>query len=223
MKILLTGFEPFGGSDVNPSQQIVRSLSGRTVNGVELATALLPVDSVRGPAEAVLALHAHRPDVVLSLGQASGRPALNIERVALNLADYSIADNTGQKAVDQAVVAGGPAAYFVTVPLRAMLAAVKEANVPADLSLSAGTFLCNAVLYTVLHHIAVNGLPMRAGFIHVPALPEQAAARPSTPSMSLETMLIGVSAAIRALAAGSQAIDAPGQAIQYAGRSTQND
>jgi pyroglutamyl-peptidase len=203
MKLLLTGFEPFGGSSVNPSQEIVRALAGRHFPGVEIATALLPVDSERGPAEALLAVQTCRPDAVLSLGQANGRAVLSIERVALNLADYAMPDNAGTRAADQPVVTGGPAAYFVTLPVRALLAAVRAANIPAELSLSAGTFLCNQVLYAVLHHIAASGVPTRAGFIHVPSLPEQVANRPENssriPSMSLETMIAGVSAAITAI------------------------
>ena len=199
MKLLLTGFEPFGGSDVNPSQQIVQALAERRFESVELYTALLPVDSVRGPGEALAAIREFHPDTVLSLGQANGRAALSIERVAVNLADYAIPDNSGTRTVDQPIVAGGPAAYFVTLPVRAMLAAIEAADVPAELSLSAGTFLCNHVLYAVLHYIAANALPVRAGFIHLPSLPEQVIHRPPAPSMSLETMITGISAAIKAI------------------------
>jgi pyroglutamyl-peptidase len=200
MKLLLTGFEPFGGSNVNPSQQIVRALADRPIEGVQIYTALLPVDNVRGPAEALTAMQTYNPDTVLSLGQANSRVALSIERLAVNLADYAIPDNAGTRVVDRSIVTGGPAAYFVTLPVRALLAAIREANVPAELSLSAGTFLCNQVLYAVLHHISINGLPTRAGFIHVPSLPEQVVDQPRIPSMSLETMIAGVSAAIKALA-----------------------
>lgn len=203
MIVLLTGFEPFGGSNVNPSQEILRVLAGRHFSGVDIVTASLPVHSQRGPAEALLAIQAYQPDSVLSLGQANGRAALSIERVAINLADYATPDNAGTRAADQPVIAGGPAAYFVTLPVRALLAAVRAANVPAELSLSAGTFLCNQVLYAVLHHVAVSGMTTRAGFIHVPSLPEQVANRPENsariPSMSLDTMIAGVSAAITAL------------------------
>jgi pyroglutamyl-peptidase len=203
MKMLLTGFEPFGGSAVNPSIQVVRALAGR-IDGVDVSTAMLPVDHISGPATLVLALETYKPDAVLCLGLASGRSALSIERVAVNLADYAIADNTGAVVTDEPVVPGGPAAYFVTLPVRAMLAAVLAAGVPAELSLSAGTFLCNQVLYTLLHHLAVNNLAIPAGFIHMPALPEQGAERIASsksqiPTMSLDTMIAGVSAAVRAI------------------------
>jgi pyroglutamyl-peptidase len=202
MRMLLTGFEPFGGSNVNPSIEVVRALAGTQLDGIELSTAQLPVDRVSGPATLVFALETYKPDAVLCLGQAMGRQVLSIERVALNLMDYSIADNTGSMVTDEPVVPGGPAAYFVTLPVRAMLAALKPVGVPGELSLSAGTFLCNQVLYALLHHLAVNGLSIPAGFIHVPALPVQVADRPSlAPSMSLDTMITGVSAALRAIGA----------------------
>ena len=198
MKILLTGFEPFGGDTTNPSAQVVEYLAQQSLMGCEIAVAILPVDRWRGPAAALSAIEMHRPDVVLSLGQATGRSAISIERVAVNLMDYRIADNVGHVAADEPIVADGPAAYFATVPVREMLAAVHQAGVPAELSLSAGTYLCNQVLYAVLHHLEQTG--RRAGFIHLPMLPEQAAAqsRP-TPSMGLETLLSGVQAAVSAV------------------------
>jgi pyroglutamyl-peptidase len=202
MRLLLTGFEPFGGSSVNPSQQIVQAVQQQRFAGLELRTAILPVDGATAPAAVIAAVQAQRPAVVICLGQATGRAVLSIERVAVNLLDYRIPDNAGKLIEDEPVVAGGPAAYFVTLPVRAMLVAVKAADVPVELSLSAGTFLCNQVLYALLHHIAVNTLAVRAGFIHVPSLPEQAATSARvTPSMSLDTMVRGVEAALAACVA----------------------
>ena len=200
MKLLLTGFEPFGGSTVNPSIQVVRALTDAPPDGIDLHATMLPVDRVSGPATLVLAVETFKPDVVLCLGQATSRSVISIERVAVNLLDYTIADNSGALVTDEPIVPDGPAAYFVTLPVRDMLNAVRAAGVPAELSLSAGAFLCNQALYTLLHHVAVNSLSMRAGFIHVPALPEQVVDRsPSVPSMGLETMVTGVRAAISAL------------------------
>jgi pyroglutamyl-peptidase len=200
MRVLLTGFEPFGGSVVNPSIEAARALAGTSLDGVTFSTAMLPVDRISGPATLVLALETHKPDAVVCLGQAMGRQALSIERVALNLMDYAIADNAGNIATDEPVVADGPAAYFVTLPVRAMLAAVQGAGVPVELSLSAGTYLCNQVLYALLHHLAVNHISTPVGFIHLPALPAQSAARPSpVPSMILETMIEGVRTAVIAI------------------------
>lgn len=206
MRVLLTGFEPFDGSPINPSALLAQRISERDVAGCELRAAILPVDRWRGPAAVVKAIDDFNPDIVLSLGQASGRGAISIERVAVNLMDYRIADNAGHIATDEPIVPAGPAAYFATLPVREMCAAAQQAGVPAELSLSAGTYLCNQVLYTVLHHLERR--PMRtglAGFIHVPMLPEQAAAQMAaqsrltpTPSMGLETMKSGVEAALEA-------------------------
>lgn len=200
MKLLLTGFEPFAGSPVNPSEMIVRALQQTGVGGIDVCFAILPVERAQASPAILAAMQMHSPDVVVSLGQATGRAAISIERVAVNLEDYTIPDNTGQLVTDEPVIAGGPAAYFATLPVRAMMQAVCAAGIPAELSLSAGAYLCNRVIYAVLHHIATEGLPVRAGFIHVPMLPEQVVGRTwSTPSMSLETMIAGVRAALSAL------------------------
>lgn len=201
MRLLLTGFEPFGGQSVNPSERVVEALRAQPFPGVDLCTKILPVDHERGPATLLAAVEAAQPDVVLCLGEAGRRMRLVIERVAINLLDYPIADNTGRHIVDQPIVADGPAAYFVTLPVRALHAAVRECGVPVELSLSAGTFLCNQVTYTLLHHLAISGATSRAGFIHLPFLPEQAAREPgAVPSMSLEPMLRGLSTMIALLA-----------------------
>ena len=201
MKLLLTGFEPFAGAVTNPSEMIVRRLAGKEIRGLDTTTVILPVDCVQASAAVIAAIDAHRPDVVVSLGQAARRMAISIERIAVNLMDYPIPDNGGYQPVDQPVVTGGPAAYFVTLPVKTMLAAVKASGVPGELSLTAGLYACNHIAYTILHHIAVHQLPARAGFIHVPLLPEQAAPNtPLTPTMSLDTMIVGVAAALGAIA-----------------------
>lgn len=188
MKILLTGFEPFGGSAMNPSTLVVQKLG---TDGI--ATAILPVDRVGGPEALLAALDQHQPDVLLMLGQAAGRATISIERVAINLMDYRIADNSGQLVSDEAIAPDGPAAYFATVPVRAMLNALLAAGIPAALSLSAGAYLCNQVMYAALHHIAQRNFATRAGFVHLPMLPEQAAAeKREWPSMALATMVAGV-------------------------------
>jgi len=201
MKLLLAGFEPFGGSAVNPSEQVVRALAQESLPGIALHTAILPVDRVNGPATLIRAVQEYQPDAVLCLGEAPGRTAISIERVAINLMDYRIADNAGNQAQDEPIVPDGPAAYFVTLPVRAMLEAIRAANVPAELSLSAGAFLCNQVLYTLLHHLALNSPGIRAGFAHVPPLPEQVVNKDRLiASMGLDIMLTGIRAAISAVA-----------------------
>jgi len=200
MKLLLTGFEPFGESLVNPSEQVVRALAGEALPGVTLQTAILPVDRVAGPAGLLQAVQTGQPEAVLCLGEAARRMALSFERIAINLLDYRIADNAGHQATDEVIVPGGPAAYFTTLPVRAMRDAVLAAGVPAELSLSAGSFLCNQVLYELLHYLSLHSLNVPAGFVHLPVLPEQAVQRrPLIPSMGLETMLKGIRAAILAL------------------------
>ena len=198
MKLLLTGFEPFAESKINPSEQVVRALAHQKFRGVDLRTAILPVERKRGPGILIRAVERHKPDAVLCLGEAQRRMVVSIERIAINLLDFRIAENTGKKIVDEPIVRDAPAAYFTTLPVRKMYDAVRKANVPAELSLSAGAFLCNQVTFELLHHIAENNLNIRAGFVHLPALPVQVVARDILiPSMSLDTMVIGVRAAIQ--------------------------
>ena len=202
MNVLLTGFEPFGGSQVNPSAQVVRTLARDGLPGVALHSAILPVDRQGGPATLLNAVRALHPDAIVCLGEATRRMAISIERVAINLLDYRMADNAGHQAIDEPIVPDGPAAYFVTLPVRAMLEAVRAAGIPAELSLSAGAFLCNQVTYELLHYLTTHQLDIPAGFVHLPALPEQVTnAYPPMPSMALDTMARGICAIIGALQA----------------------
>jgi pyroglutamyl-peptidase len=202
MNVLLTGFEPFGGSHVNPSEQVVRTLARDGVPGVALHSVILPVDRQGGPATLLNAVRALHPEAILCLGEAARRAAISIERVALNLLDYRMADNAGHQVIDEPIVPNGPAAYFVTLPVRAMLEAVRMAGIPTELSLSAGAFLCNQVTYELLHYLTTHQLDIPAGFVHLPALPEQVTnAYPPLPSMALETMARGICAVIGALQA----------------------
>jgi pyroglutamyl-peptidase len=187
MKILLTGFEPFGDSPLNPSQMLVDSAPDILSNKAEIVRAILPVDKDGGPAALLAALEEHQPEAVLCFGLAAGRPQISLERVAINLMDYRLPDNAGTTVQDTPIDPEGPAAYFSTLPLRAMLAALRAADIPAALSLSAGAYLCNQVFYTLMHTLAARGQSIPAGFIHLPALPEQAAQTDkATPSMSLD-------------------------------------
>ncbi|MFM7050655.1 MAG: pyroglutamyl-peptidase I [Planctomycetota bacterium] len=202
-RILVTSFEPFGGSPVNPTMRIAELLRGAPSQGASLSFATLPV--VTGTADgsawsALLPLiERNRPAAVVSLGESAKAERINLERVAVNLRDARIADNTGVQLRDLPVVEGAPDAYFATLPVRAMLEACASAGVAAELSLSAGAFLCNETMFRTLHHAAARRLPLRAGFIHVPQLPEQAAAR-GGPSMDADTAARGVRAALEALA-----------------------
>jgi len=201
MKILLTGFEPFDGSDINPSERVAQALHEQVIAGAEINSAILPVDWQRAPEVLDQALDAYRPDAVVCLGEASGRTAISIERIAINLLDFRIPDNSGAKITDQPVISQAPAAYFSTLPVREMLDAIQQCGVPAELSLSAGTYLCNQVMYTLLHGLAERKRAIPAGFIHLPSLPQQAAARGlRQPSMSLETQVLGLRAALEVIA-----------------------
>jgi pyroglutamyl-peptidase len=193
--ILLTGFEPFNGAAVNPSWEAVRALDGWTGPGFHVVARELPC--VFGRATEVLraAIDEVRPDVVIAVGQAGGRSELSVERVALNVDDATIADNAGQQPVDVTIAASGPAAYFSTLPIKAIVRALRLRGFPAGVSQTAGTFVCNHVFYGLLH--ATAGQALKAGFIHVPFLPEQAAERPERPpSMALRDIVDGLRIAV---------------------------
>lgn len=192
--LLLTGFEPFGGETVNPAWEIARSLDGALIEGVRVRAWQLPC--VFGAALRALdeALRAHAPVLVLALGQASGRCDLSLERVAINVDDARIPDNAGAQPVDEPVLPGAPAAYFSTLPIKAMVAGLRAAGYPASVSQSAGTFVCNHVFYGLQHRLA--GTAVRGGFMHIPLLPEQAARHPGQPSLPLSTLVEGTRLAL---------------------------
>lgn len=201
MQIILTGFEPFGGSNLNPSERAALALHGQEIAGAAISSLILPVDWQKGPQALLAALHERRPDAVVCLGEAPNRAVISVERIAINLLDFNIPDNSGAVVTDQPVIPDGPAGYFSTLPVRAMFEAIQGAGIPAELSLSAGSYLCNAILYHLLHYQAGQGQPAQGGFIHLPRLPQQAVdARQSNPTMSLETILTGLRAALEAIA-----------------------
>lgn len=193
-KLLITGFDPFGGERVNPSWEAVRRLPDR-IGNVHITKRQIP--TVFGLAgQTVLQAAAELgPDVILCVGQAGGRKAVTPEVIGINLREARIPDNAGVQLTNVPVAEDGPAAYFATVPVRDMVAAIQQENLPAALSYSAGTFVCNDVLYTLLHHFA--GSETKAGFIHVPFLPEQAGE--NVPSLPLADIVRALSAAIACL------------------------
>lgn len=202
MKILVTGFEPFDGNSVNPSEQVVKRLvEYNPIEKVKLETLILPVDQFRAPVLLLNAIDEGNPQAVICLGEAQTRAAISIERVAVNLMDFRIADNCGNLVVDEEIIPGGPAAFFTTLPVRDMYDEIKTHGVPVELSLSAGAFLCNQVMYRLLHHLKDRQPQIPAGFIHLPRLPEQAARNTiMQPSMSIETSTLGITIAIQILA-----------------------
>ena len=197
--ILLTGFEPFGGEAVNPSWEIARALDGWTGAGIPVRTALLPCVFGEAIQRLDAALNEWRPTLVLCLGQAGGRDGISIERAALNVDDARLPDNGGRQPIDEAVVAGGPTAYFSTLPIKAIVHDLRAADIAAAVSNTAGTFVCNHVFYALMHRLAtVPALARtRGGFVHVPYLPEQAGGRPGVPGMALATQIEALRVTIR--------------------------
>ena len=202
MKILLTGFEPFGGDVVNPSWEIARALDGTTVGGAQVVACQLPCVFGRAPQVLQQALAQGPFVLVVALGMAGSRTGLSFERVAINLDDAPIPDNAGQQPVDVAVLPLGPAAYFSSLPVKRMLDAVRAAGIAAETSQTAGTFVCNHVFYQLMHTLAGMPNAPRAGFIHVPVLPEQQALHPLGQAMALSMQVEGVRVALQAALAG---------------------
>ena len=195
--VLVTGFTPFGGEGANPSWELVRQLPD-TVAGYVVEKLRVPTEFGKAIDIAAKAIDKLQPQVVLCFGQAGGRSHMSVERVAINVDDARIPDNAGLQLIDQPIRANAPAAYFCTVPVKAMVAGMSRAGVPTEVSNSAGTFVCNHLIYGVLNHIAVQGYATRAGFIHVPFMESQILDRRDTPAMSLATMINGAKAAIMA-------------------------
>ena len=192
-KVLLTGFEPFGNATSNPSGEIVRQISGDNI-----VTAILPVAYAQSAERLLSLIEEHKPDVVICLGQAEGRTAITPERVAINLDDARLADNQGVLRNDVKILEDGPDAYFSTLPVNDIVAAIKAQGIPAAVSLSAGAFLCNHVFYVAQNKFA--GSDVRSGFVHVPLMDSQAAEFPGLPTMPLDQMVLAVRAMIDVVA-----------------------
>jgi pyroglutamyl-peptidase len=193
--VLLTGFEPFGGDALNPSWDAVRRLEGEVIAGHRIVAACLPVEF--GRSLEVLRTHVERlrPGLVLAVGLAGGRAAISLERVAINVDDARIPDNAGRQPVDEPIDPAGPAACFARLPLKAVLVALRDAGIPAEVSQTAGTFVCNHVFYGLMRLLEGSGA--RGGFIHVPYCPSQAAYHPGAPSMAPETVVEALRIAVR--------------------------
>ncbi|MFL6592623.1 MAG: pyroglutamyl-peptidase I [Luteimonas sp.] len=186
--ILLTGFAPFGGEDHNPSWEAVSRLDGIIIGGHRVVGRRLPVEF--GVSLDVLreSIDALAPVLVLCVGQAGGRAQLSIERVAINVDDARIPDNAGRSPIDEAIAADGPAAYFATLPIKAMLGELRTAGIPAEISQTAGTYVCNHVFYGLMHALR-NRPEVRGGFVHIPYSPAQAAMHPGAPRLAVDTVV----------------------------------
>lgn len=198
MKILVTGFDPFGGEKINPALEAVKGLADN-IQGAEIKK--LEIPTVFGKSAEVVkeAIKEFQPDYVLNIGQAGGRSAITPERVAINVDDARIADNEGNQPIDIAIQEDGDAAYFTQLPVKAMVTAIKKAGIPGTVSNTAGTFVCNHIMYQVQYMIHKDFPAVKGGFIHVPYIPEQVVDKTGQPAMSLSDMTKGLTAAIEAM------------------------
>ena len=196
MNILITGFAPFGGDGENPSQLALEALPG-AIAGARLAKRLLPVSFLAAQRAVCAAIASERPDAVLLTGLAGGRAKISLERAALNVKDARMPDNDGDCPVDQPIRADGPAAYFATLPLKAMVARMLSQDIPARISNTAGTYVCNDLMYRLLHLLATAYPGVKGGFLHVPYATSQR--HPALPSMPLGEIARGLQCAIEAM------------------------
>lgn len=198
MKVLVTGFDPFGGDKVNPAYEAVKKMPAE-ISGAEIIK--LEVPTVFGKSSQVVreAIKEHQPEIVICVGQAGGRSAVSFERVAINLAEARIPDNEGNQPFDTVLEEDGPAAYFTTLPIKAMTKNVHDHGLPAYISYTAGTFVCNDIMYRLLHVLHTEFPTIRGGFIHVPFSPDQVIDRPvGTASMSLDDIADSLTYAVEA-------------------------
>jgi len=195
-KILVTCFDPFDGASVNPSQMAVTQLPDE-IEGVAIIKQVIPTVFNKSIDALYTTLKAEAPDAVLCVGQAGGRPNMTVERVAINIDDARIPDNEGGQPIDRPVVADGAPAYFATLPIKAMVENCNKAGVPAAISNTAGTFVCNHLMYAACHYAALHQPTLKAGFIHIPFVPEQTTDKPTMPSMSCADIIKGLKSFIR--------------------------
>ena len=200
MKILVTGFDPFGGESINPALEVIKSLP-KQIAGAEILLEEIPTVFYQAASVLEKDMVKYVPDIVLCIGQAGGRTELTPERVAINQDDARIPDNLGQQPIDTMICEDGQPAYFSTLPIKAMVEAIRAAGLPASVSNTAGTFVCNHLMYQALYLAEKQFPKTKAGFLHIPFLPEQVLDKPGFASMSLADIVRGVEAAIGAIVA----------------------
>lgn len=198
MKILLTAFTPFDGENINPALEAMKLLPDK-IGNLEVLKLEVPTVFGKSAKLAIEKIEREKPDFVLSIGQAGGRAEITPERIAINIDDARIPDNEGNKPVDRPIYLDGENAYFSTLPVKAMVEAIKKEGIPTSLSNSAGTYVCNHLMYSVLYYIQINALPIKAGFIHVPYIPEQTVEKKDKPSLALSEIVRGIKASIEAI------------------------
>ena len=212
MKVLVTGFDPFGGEPINPAWEAVKAMKD-TIAGAEIVKMQIPTVVGKSIEKIHQKMKELQPDLVISVGQAGGRFGVTPERVAINVTDARIPDNEGNQPIDEPIFPDGPAAYFSNLPVKAMVQAIKDAGYPSVLSNSAGTYICNHVMYGILYYIEKEFPNVRGGFIHVPYAPSQAVNKPSTPSMALADITASLEAAVAAAVSSKEDIRAVGGEI----------
>lgn len=197
MKVLLTGFDPFGGELVNPAEEAVKMVSNN-INGAEVIKITIPTVQTKSVKAIEEAVEKHNPDIVISVGQAGGRFDITPERVAINMDDFRIKDNEGNQPTDEIIKEDGQTAYFSNLPIKAMVKYMNENKIPATVSNTAGTFVCNHVMYGILYMIDKKYPNIKGGFIHIPYMTSQVIDKKNTPYMSLDEIVKGLELAIEA-------------------------
>ncbi|AIF69803.1 pyrrolidone-carboxylate peptidase [Palaeococcus pacificus DY20341] len=195
MKVLITGFEPFGGEKINPSWEAVKELSDE-IDGAQIVKKELPVSFKKVREILPKLIEDVAPDVIILTGQAGGRFNITVERVAINIMDSTTADNDDYVPEDEPIYMNAPSAYFATLPIKSIVKSLRDEGIPAMVSNTAGTYVCNTAMYVALHHVALKGLKAKAGFIHVPYIPEQVLDKPR-PSMPLEMIRKALEIAVK--------------------------
>ena len=193
-RVLISGFEPFGGSNFNSSQLVVEAISKESFTGLELFTVILPVEFGKAADVLLSKVKEIDPEIIITFGQAEGRKALTPEKIAINLDSARIPDNAGELRVNKVIIEKGADGYFSTLPIEKMVKAVKECGLESEVSLSAGAFLCNHIFYHLQHKLLESGV--KSGFVHLPLVNEQIAQYPNQPSWALKDLVQGVKAAI---------------------------
>ena len=212
MKVLITGFDPFGGEKINPAWEAVKGIKD-IIEGAKIIKLEIPTVFNKSIEKVKEAMELEKPDIVLCIGQAGGRYDITIERVAINVDDARIEDNEGNQPIDIPVFEDGENAYFSNLPIKAMVEEIKGQGIPASISNSAGTFVCNHIMYGVLYHINKTYKNMRGGFIHVPFINEQVLDKKNQPYMPVEHISKAIEAAIKAAVINNEDIKKSGGAI----------
>ncbi len=209
MRILVTGFDPFGGEKINPAFEVIKKLRD-SIEGAEVVKLQIPTAFYSSTNKIVEKINEVNPDVVLMIGQAGGRFDITAERVGINVDDARIPDNESQQPIDKPIDPEGLPAHFATIPIKAIVQEIRSKNIPASVSNTAGTYVCNHIMYGILNYIHKNKLNIKGGFIHIPFLLEQVITKPNTPAMSLETMVEAIETAIETIVKNDKDISITG-------------